>query len=160
MKLCPNFFSSKERSRASNAQLSESKRDPVRFEVGATCSTVRVRSSSRLCVASAACCCASRSRFASFNASRLCAFWRCFFVCGCDCEAVPVVAVPVAPPVVPSDTALLGSVKKGSISVRYIQRARRVKEETDCAGSVRRPNHHLPRPTRLHQHAPLHSPPT
>ena len=111
MKQCPSFFSSNERPRPSNAQPSESKRDPVRFEVGATCSTVRARSSSRLCVANAACCCASRSRFASFNASRLCAFWRCFFVCDCDCDAVVVVAVPVAPPA-PSDSALLGSVKK------------------------------------------------
>ena len=31
---------------------------------------------------------------------------------------------------------------------------------THCAGFGRRPNHHLPRPTRLHQHALLHNPPT
>jgi len=65
----------------------------------------------RLCAANATCCYASRSRFASFKASCLCAFWLCYLVCGCDCDApVVAVAVPVGPPA-PSNAALLGSVK-------------------------------------------------
>ena len=90
-------------------QPSVSKRDPVRFGA-ADCSAARARSSPRLCAVKAACCWASLSRFKSFIASRLCAFWRCFFVSGCDCDAtVDVAAVP------PSDEAavLLGPANEG-----------------------------------------------
>ena len=137
-------------------QPSESKRDPVRFGTETTGSAARVRSSSRLCVASAACCCASRSRFASFNASRLCAFWRCFFVCGCDSDPTVAVPVPEAPP--PSNAALLVPVKgNNNFSLADQHKCR---QGTDCGGSGRRPNHHHPRLTRLRRPARLHNPAT
>ena len=111
-------------------QPSVSKRDPVRFGAAA-CSTARARPSSRLCAAKASCCCASLSRFISFIASRLCAFWRCFFVCG---AAVDVAAVP------PSDVvaALLGPVngERHMSSDKHLNIMKGVKQTSPASHNV------------------------